>query len=80
MHARATASPAAKKTIEEETLSYEQLGNKVIISLLLPISSSFDRVWTLPAYKPGSVESDVVMVIPLGAWSPTLSSSLPAAS
>jgi hypothetical protein len=34
----------------------------------------------LPACKPGSVECYLVMVIPLGAWSPTPSSSLPAAS
>ena len=34
----------------------------------------------LPAYKPGSVECYLVTVIPLGAWSPALSSSLPAAS
>jgi len=34
----------------------------------------------LPACKPGSVEYQLVTVIPLGAWSPTPSSSLPAAS
>jgi hypothetical protein len=34
----------------------------------------------LPACKPGSVEFHLVTVIPLGAWSPTPSSSLPAAS
>jgi hypothetical protein len=34
----------------------------------------------LPAYKPGSVEEIPRTVIPLGAWSPTPSSSLPAAS
>ena len=34
----------------------------------------------LPACKPGSVEYYLVTVIPLGAWSPTPSSSLPAAS
>jgi hypothetical protein len=34
----------------------------------------------LPACKPGSVECYLVTVIPLGAWSPTPSSSLPAAS
>src|SRR3954466_10581885 len=33
-----------------------------------------------PACKPGSVECYLVTVIPLGAWSPTPSSSLPAAS
>ena len=34
----------------------------------------------LPACKPGSVEYYLVTVIPLGVWSPTPSSSLPAAS
>ena len=34
----------------------------------------------LPACKPGSVECYLVTVIPLGVRSPTLSSSLPAAS
>jgi len=33
----------------------------------------------LPACKPGSVEYYLVTVIPLGTWSPTPSSSLPAA-
>ena len=32
----------------------------------------------LPACKPGSVECYLVTVIPLGTWSPTPSSSLPA--
>ena len=38
------------------------------------------RGWMLPACKPGSVECYLATVIPLGAQSPTPSSSLPAAS
>ena len=39
-----------------------------------------NKEWMLPTCKPGSVEPSLVTVISLGAWSPTPSSSLPAAS
>ena len=72
-----------EKRIEVHDVSI--FSNNIIIitllfSRLLASCGTQEGRWTLPAYKPGSVEYYLVTVIPLGAWSPTPSSSLPAAS